>query len=86
MDNTAAAMHTVKAARLHYPHLPIFARSHDEPHARELLNAGATAVVPETLEAGLQLAAFALHSSGLADSAVNQALEAEREQRLGGLH
>jgi CPA2 family monovalent cation:H+ antiporter-2 len=75
-------MHTVKAARQAYPDLPIFARSRDEHHARELREAGATAVVPETLEAGLQLSSFALHVMGLSDSAINAALQTERESRV----
>ena len=82
MDQPAAAMHTVKAAREAYPDLPIFARSRDEHHARELREAGATAVVPETLEAGLQLSSFALHVMGLSDSAINAALQTEREGRV----
>ena len=82
MDQPAAAMHTVKAARQAYPDLPIFARSRDEHHARELREAGATAVVPETLEAGLQLSSFALHVMGLSDSAINAALQTERESRV----
>jgi CPA2 family monovalent cation:H+ antiporter-2 len=64
MDHPAAAMHTGKAAREAYPNLPIYARSRDEQHARDLLAAGATAVVPETLEAGLQLSSFALQAAG----------------------
>jgi len=82
MDQPAAAMHTVKSARAAYPDLPIFARSRDEHHARELREAGATAVVPETLEAGLQLSSFALHAMGLPDSAITAALQGERESRV----
>lgn len=82
MDQPGAAMHTVRAARQAYPHLPIFARSRDEAHAQELRAVGATAVVPETLEAGLQLTSFALHALGLPETAVIATLEAEREQRV----
>mgnify|MGYP006181211923 CR=1 FL=1 len=38
-----------------HPRLPIFARSHDTQHAHDLVAAGATQVVPETLEAALLL-------------------------------
>lgn len=82
MDHPVAAMHTVRAARIAYPNLPIFARSRDELHAQELRAAGATAVVPETLEAGLQLSGFALHSLGLPESLITAALQDERETRV----
>ncbi len=84
MDQPAAAMHTVKSARETYPDLPIFARSRDELHAQELRKAGATAVVPETLEAGLQLSSFALQVMGLPDSEISLALQIERERRVSG--
>jgi CPA2 family monovalent cation:H+ antiporter-2 len=82
MDQPAAAMHTVKAAREAYPHLPIYARSRDEQHAQELRSAGATAVVPETLEAGLQLSSFTLQVLGLPEAEILAALQAERETRV----
>jgi len=84
MDQPAAAMHTVKSARDAYPDLPIFARSRDERHAQELRAAGATAVVPETLEAGLQLSSFALQVMGLPDAEITVALQTERERRVSG--
>lgn len=82
MDQPAAAMHAVRAARLAYPQLPIYARSRDEAHARELLEAGATGVVPETLEAGLQLTAFALRAADLPAAQVGEAVAAERRARI----
>jgi CPA2 family monovalent cation:H+ antiporter-2 len=82
MDQPAAAMHTVKAARQAYPALPIYARSRDEQHARELMAVGATAVVPETLEAGLQLSSFALQAVGMPQAQILQALQEERESRV----
>lgn len=82
MDQPASAMHAVRAARRAYPSLPIYARSRDEQHACELLLAGATAVVPETLEAGLQLSSFALQAGGLGESQVAAAVQAERASRV----
>lgn len=82
MDQPAAAMHTVKSAREVYPDLLIFARSRDERHAQELRIAGATAVVSETLEAGLQLSSFALQAAGVAHAEISSALHAERERRV----
>lgn len=82
MDQPAAAMHTVRAVRDACPGLPIYARSRDEAHAHELRGVGATAVVPETLEAGLQLSAFALQTLGLSEHQVLATLERERERRV----
>lgn len=81
MDQPAAAMHTVRSARILYPQLPIYARSRDEAHARDLREAGATGVVPETLEAGLQLTAFALQAAALPQQQIALALDAERQAR-----
>lgn len=82
MDQPGAAMHAVRAARSEYPDLPIYARSRDEQHAHELRNAGATAVVPETLEAGLQLSSFALHAVAIPDAEITLLLQEEREERV----
>jgi CPA2 family monovalent cation:H+ antiporter-2 len=82
MDQPAAAMHAVLTARSEYPHLPIYARSRDEIHALELRSAGATAVVPETLEAGLQLSFFALNALMVPESEINHILSSERELRV----
>jgi CPA2 family monovalent cation:H+ antiporter-2 len=82
MDQPAAAMHAVLAARSEYPKLPIYVRSRDEIHALELRRAGATAVVPETLEAGLQLSFFALNVLSIPEGQINHILDQERELRV----
>jgi CPA2 family monovalent cation:H+ antiporter-2 len=84
MDQPAAAMHTVMAARSKYPLLPIFARSRDEQHANALRQAGATAVVPETLEAGLQLSSLALHAIAVPKDEIAAVLNEVREARVQG--
>jgi len=81
MDQPVAAMRVVRNARAQYPTLPIYARSHDEQHAQLLRAAGATAVVPETLEAGLLLTSFALGSLGLPDGDVHAIVAAQRDRR-----
>ncbi len=86
MDQPAAAMHAVRAARSEYPELPIYARSRDEFHAQELRSAGATAVVPETLEAGLQLSFFALNALSIPEGEINNIIDHERELRVSIKH
>jgi CPA2 family monovalent cation:H+ antiporter-2 len=85
MDHPASALHAVKAIRRAYPLVPLFARSRDEKHAVALRQAGATLVIPETLESGLQLSAFVLETLGIAESAAARIIELERERRIGGL-
>jgi monovalent cation:H+ antiporter-2, CPA2 family len=82
MDNPASALHAVRVIRSQYPDLPIYARSRDERHALALRRAGATLVVPETLESSLQLSAVVLSGLGIADTVVGRVVQAERDRRI----
>ena len=82
MDHTAAAIRTVRAIRLEAPHVPVVARARDEEHALALRDAGATLVVPETLESGLQLSGFALSALGVPEEAAGRILDMRREERI----
>lgn len=82
MDHTAAAVRTVHAIRKEYPDVPIVARARDEQHAVSLRDVGATLVVPETLESGLQLSGFALSALGVSEETTMQILEKRREERI----
>jgi CPA2 family monovalent cation:H+ antiporter-2 len=84
MDQPALAMQAVRAIRQLYPELPVFARSRDEAHARELLDVGATLVTPETLESALQMAHAALQQVGVPEHQALLVIEAERSRRVGG--
>jgi CPA2 family monovalent cation:H+ antiporter-2 len=79
MDNPASAMHAVRGIRREFPHVRMFARSRDEKHARDLKLAGASVVVPETLEASLQLSAFVLEAMGLDAREVDRIVDDERD-------
>ena len=48
------------AAPQHFPHVKSYVRAHDVNHGLVLEKAGATAVVPETLEPSLQARPFCL--------------------------
>jgi CPA2 family monovalent cation:H+ antiporter-2 len=65
--------------------VPLFARARDEQQARLLKLAGATVVVPETLEASLQLSAFVLESMGLEELEVDGIIDDERDLFLKAL-
>jgi len=79
MDHPSAALHAVRGIRREFPHVRLFARSRDETHARALKQAGATVVVPETLEASLQLSAFVLEAMGLDERVVDGLVDRERD-------
>jgi CPA2 family monovalent cation:H+ antiporter-2 len=79
MDHPASALQAVRGIRREFPHVRLFVRSRDERHARALRLAGATVVVPETLEASLQLSAFVLEALGLDERTVDGIVDRERD-------
>ncbi|WP_027866809.1 cation:proton antiporter domain-containing protein [Massilia alkalitolerans] len=79
MDHAASSMHAVRGIRREFPHAQLFVRSRDEKHARALRLAGASVVVPETLEASLQLSAFVLEAMGLDGRLVAGIVDHERD-------
>lgn len=85
MDHPASALYAVKAIRHEYPHVPLFARSRDEKHAIRLKEAGASVVIPETLETSLQLSALILQTLGMTEGAVARVVELERERHIAAL-
>lgn len=79
MDDREAAEHIVKSARERWPHLPVVARARDRAHAKRLLSKGATSVVPETIEASLDLAEVVFGHAGITAEASRQ-IVADRRQ------
>jgi len=80
MDDPRAALHAVSVLHRHYPELCLLARARDERHARALKAAGATEVVSEAVESGLQLACFALGAAGMPIGAADFHVDREREE------
>jgi monovalent cation:H+ antiporter-2, CPA2 family len=64
MDHPADVDRAVAALHQHFPELRIFVRGRDPVHGRRLAQFGATAVVPEAVEASLQLGSIVLTSVG----------------------
>jgi CPA2 family monovalent cation:H+ antiporter-2 len=81
LNDAAAAARLVALLRERLPNVALFVRGRDEAHCRELSRLGATAVVPEILEASLQLGARALKSAGIGDEDIVDVLA---EMRAGG--
>jgi len=79
MDNPKSSLQAVHGIRREFAEVPLFVRSRDERHARTLKRAGATVVVPETLEASLQLSAFVLEAMGLNEDTVDDIVDRERD-------
>ncbi|MCX7893791.1 MAG: cation:proton antiporter [Burkholderiales bacterium] len=71
-------LHHVRALR---PELPVMVRTRDEAHAEELRAAGATEVVPETLEAGLMIASHALLLLDVPLSRIVRRIDEQRSAR-----
>ncbi|WP_254926482.1 cation:proton antiporter [Janthinobacterium sp. PC23-8] len=81
MDHAASVLHAVRSIRRAYPQLPVYARARDEAHALALVQAGATLVVPEALEAALQLTATVLQTAGVSEARATDIVQAERDRR-----
>lgn len=78
--DVAASLRTLEYLRVFRPDLPVMVRTRDESPVDELQRAGATEVVPETLEAGLMIAAQSLLLLDVPPSRVMQRIQ---EQQSG---
>ncbi|TFH41162.1 MAG: potassium transporter [Lysobacterales bacterium] len=84
-DDQHATERVLAAARRLSHDLPILVRAHDSTHAARLIAQGATQVVPEVLEAGLQLGQLLLQHIGLPADAAREVVEIERAASLSAL-
>jgi K+:H+ antiporter len=85
VNNARAAERMVAAARKIRPDALVFARAADAAHAARLVALGAVSVIPETVEASLQLAARLLEGLDLPEEAVAQRVAQMRASELGRL-
>ncbi|WOG90474.1 hypothetical protein DCAR_0209718 [Daucus carota subsp. sativus] len=85
MDTPGANYRTVWALNKYYPNVKTFVRAHDVAHGINLEKAGATAVVPETLEPSLQLAAAVLAQAKLPTSEITATINEFRSRHLSEL-
>jgi len=67
LDQIEPAIRLVSILRQHYPDIAIHARGHDRRHCDQLLNAGATIAISESLEASLQLGEAVLRAMDVLD-------------------
>lgn len=81
LDDPEAATRTIHQVRTAYPDLPILVRAPDDGHLNELLDAGATEVIPETLEASLMVASHLMFVLGQSTDDVMRRIRAVRHDR-----
>lgn len=75
------AMKVLANARAHAPQVPVIVRTHDDHELEQLQAAGATEVVPETLESSLMLASHALALVGVPMRRVIRIVQDQRDAR-----
>lgn len=80
VDDPDSAEAMVRAFRTLRQDAPILARARDVEHAQRLIQAGASFVIPDAIEAGLQLAGRALEEFGLATETVRDLIAHERDE------
>ena len=83
--DTAAALRTMHFAHELVPGLPIIVRSYDDTDLDRLRAAGATEVVPETIEGSLMLASHALLMLGVPLRRVISRVQEARSERYASL-
>jgi len=85
IDRAREASQAVAALHQRMPGLPIFVRSHDMSHAHQLEAEGAAAVVPETVEASLQLGGILLSAVGVGTDDITRVMNEFRDNNYARL-
>ena len=80
VDDAISAENMVRAIRALRPNVAILARARDVEHGKSLRQAGATFVIPDAIEAGLQLAGRVLQEFGYANETVRDLIASERDE------
>jgi CPA2 family monovalent cation:H+ antiporter-2 len=83
-DDPGATERILTSARSAVGRVPIIARARDNVHAAELLGLGATRVVPELLESGLQMGHVMMEEIGLPGTVARDLVEALRSEAERG--
>jgi monovalent cation:proton antiporter-2 (CPA2) family protein len=85
LDDPDKTDRIVRIAHEQWPQVPVHARARDSEHAARLLELGTDHVVPETLEASLQLAGRVLHTLGASEEVIRARLEVQRDLEVAAL-
>jgi CPA2 family monovalent cation:H+ antiporter-2 len=79
--NVPGAMKVLTHVRMHAPHVPVIVRTQDDLDLEKLQRAGATEVVPESIEGSLMLASHALALVGVPVRRVIRIVQDQRDAR-----
>ena len=82
IDDVEASLKTAVMVRRNFPHVPIFARARNRPHAHRLMQAGAKLIRRETFESALSLTGELLVSLGLSGPDARHAVEVFKEHDI----
>ncbi|PWV65544.1 monovalent cation:proton antiporter family protein [Plasticicumulans acidivorans] len=85
-DDAKATFRILEAVRARYQHLPILVRTRDDVQLEKLMAAGATEVIPETLEGSLMLIQHLLALLQVAPRDIMRQVRAARVTRYRLLH
>ncbi len=85
IDRAQEASEAVAALHQRVPALPVFVRSRDMTHAHQLEREGATAVVPETVEASLQMGGILLSAVGVSTDEITRVMNDFRKDNYARL-
>jgi monovalent cation:proton antiporter-2 (CPA2) family protein len=80
LDKVAPAVRLVSILRQHYPDIAIYARGRNRKHCDQLLEAGATTAISETLETSLQISATTLETMGIFEEDAAELIETFRKE------
>ena len=83
LDQAVPAVRLVNILRQHHPGIAIHARGRDWQHCEQLLKAGATIAISETLEASLQLGGAVLGTMGFTEEDATALIESLRKKYYG---
>jgi CPA2 family monovalent cation:H+ antiporter-2 len=79
--DSASAFRVLALAKEHAPHVPVVVRTKDDQDLAKFQTAGASEVVPETIEGSLMLATHALALVGVPMKRVIRMVQVQRSQR-----
>ena len=82
LDNTRSAVRIVSIMNQHYPEITIHARGYDSYHCDQLLKAGATTVISETLEESLQLGSTVLKTMDVCEDSIDALVDTFRKEHF----
>jgi CPA2 family monovalent cation:H+ antiporter-2 len=85
-DHHEKAMRVVHLVKSLYPDLPVVVRTRKDDRMEELLEAGASQVVPEILEGSLMLVTQVLQLSGVPMSRILKRVRKERKGHYANMH